>query len=96
MGNSRQKVENIQLRNNTEIITNQQQISEKFESFFVETVQSLRMSNNLSHPLKPPSQNTNYFHASMFTSPVTDCEVENIIKSLKNSYSASFDEIRRL
>jgi hypothetical protein len=29
----------------------------------------------------------------MFISPVTEREVENIIKSLKNSYSASFDEI---
>jgi hypothetical protein len=29
----------------------------------------------------------------MFISPVTEWEVENIIKSLKNSYSAGFDEI---
>jgi hypothetical protein len=93
MGNSRQKAENIELRYDTEIITNPQQISEKFNSFFIESVPSLRMSNNLTRPLKPPSQNTNYFHASMFISPVTECEVENIIKSLKNSYSAGFDEI---
>jgi hypothetical protein len=29
----------------------------------------------------------------MFISPVTECEVENIIKCLKNSDSAGFDEI---
>jgi protease II len=73
MRNSRQKVGNTELRNNTEIITNPQQISEKFNSFFIESVQSLRMSNNLTWSLKPPSQNTNYFHASMFISPVTEC-----------------------
>jgi hypothetical protein len=93
MGNSSQKAENIELWNNTEIIKSPQQISEKFNSFFIESVQSLRMSNNLTQSFKPPSQNTNYFHASMFISPVTECAVENIIKSLKNSYSAGFDKI---
>jgi hypothetical protein len=29
----------------------------------------------------------------MFISPVTECEVEGIIKDLKNPYSAGFDEI---
>ena len=47
MGKSRQKVQNIELRNNTEIITNPQQISQKFNSFFTEKIVSLKMSNNL-------------------------------------------------
>ena len=32
----------------------------------------------------------------MFISPVTECEVENVIKTLKNSYSASFDDIPKV
>jgi hypothetical protein len=56
MENSRQKVENTELRNNTEIITNPQQISEELNSFFLETILSLKMSNNLTCSLKPLSQ----------------------------------------
>jgi hypothetical protein len=93
MGNSRQKVENTELRNNTEIIKKPTTNFREVQPIFIETVQSLRMSNNLTRSLKPPSQNTNYFHTSMFICPVTEGEVQNIINSLKNSYSAGSDEI---
>ena len=93
MRNSRKKVENIELGNNTEIIINPQQISEEFNSFFIETTQSLKTDNSLTRSLKPSPQNIIYFHAAICISPSTECEVENIIKILKNSYLAGFDEI---
>ena len=66
-------------------MTDPQIISERFNSFFIDTVEDLLGKNN-SYDIKTCPK-------SMFASPVTEIEVENVIKMLKGQSSAGFDEI---
>ena len=82
-----------QLRDNTELVTDPQLLAEKFNSFFIETVNDL-LSKNSSHNIKQiPQYDVKTSPRSMFVSPVTENEVENIINKLKGKSSAGFDEI---
>ena len=82
-----------QLRDNTELVTDPQLLAEKFNSFFIETVNDL-LSKNSSYNIKQiPQYDVKTCPRSMFVSPVTENEVENIINTLKGKSSAGFDEI---
>jgi hypothetical protein len=83
----------MQLRNNTELITDSRIILEKFISYFIDTVSDL-LNKNSSYKSKQTSQHDiKPCPWSMFLSPVTENEVENVINKLKGKLSAGFDEI---
>ena len=78
---------------NTELVTDPQIISEKFNSIFIDTINDL-LSKNSSYKIKQTSQHDiKTCPRSMFTSPVTENEVENVINKLKRKSAAGFDEI---
>jgi hypothetical protein len=92
-GNSRNHNHNLVIRDKDELITNPQQISKKFNSFFIETIENLKKVSNFVHSTNILPTNPVYYHNTMFVSPVTDYEVECIINGLKDSFSAGLDDI---
>ena len=84
---------NLQLWNNLELITDPQILSENFNSYFIDIVNDL-LSKNILYKSKQTSQHDiKTCPWSMFASPVTGNEVENVINKLKGKSSAGFDEI---
>ena len=83
---------NIQLQYNNEAISDPQLISERFNNCFIDTVEDR---------LKKRGQNSTRIHqkgikpnsASMFTFPITQTEIKNVISTLKGKNSAGYDEI---
>jgi hypothetical protein len=62
-------------------------------SFFTESVEDL-LVNNINCQLKHTSQlNIKNQTNTMFWLPITEMEIESVVKSLKGKYSAGFDEI---
>jgi len=83
---------NMQLQNSTEIITDPQLISEKFNSYFIDTVNDL-LNKDGHNPMWAFQYDIGTCSSSMFAAPITEIEIENIISKLKGKYSAGFDEI---
>jgi hypothetical protein len=95
IGNFPHNSYNMQLQNNTELITEPRIISEKFNSYFIDKVNDL-LNKNSSYKSKQTSTSQQDIKTclwSMFVSPVTENEVENLINKLKGKLSAEFDEI---
>ena len=74
-------------------MTDPQIISERFNSFFIDTAED-HLGKNNSYAIKQTSKHDiKTCPKSMFASPVIEIEVENVIKMLKGQSSAGFDEI---
>ena len=84
---------NMQLRNNTELITDPSIISEKFNSYFINIVKDLLNKNSAYQPKHTSRHDIKTCPWSMFLSPITENEVENVISKLKGKLSSGFDEI---
>ena len=84
---------NMQLRNNTELITDPSIISEKFNSYFINIVKDLLNKNSAYQPKHTSQHDIKTCPWSMFLSPITENEVENVISKLKGKLSSGFDEI---
>ena len=83
----------ILLWNFTELVTDCQIVSKRFNSFFVDTVDDLLNKSNL-YKIKQTSQySMKSCSKTMFASPITETEVVSVINSLKRCSSAGFDEI---
>ena len=74
-------------------MTDPQIIFERFNSFFIDTVEDLLGKNNSYAIKQTPKHDIKTCPKSMFASPVIEIEVENVIKMLKGKSSAGFDEI---
>ena len=83
----------ILLWNFTEIVTYPQIVSERFNSFFVETVVDLLNKSNLYKIKQTLQYILKSCSKTMFASPITETEVESVINSLKRRSCAGFDEI---
>jgi hypothetical protein len=74
-------------------MTNPQQISEKFNSFFIETIENLKKVNNIDYSTSILPTNPVYYN-TMFVSPVPDYEqiadtFNNYFISIANTVSAT-------
>jgi hypothetical protein len=86
-GNS-QQVSNIIINTGVKIITNPQIITERFNIYFTEVTEV-----NYHCPQQHLKFQIKNCSKTMFVAPVTETEVEQVIKVLKNNSSAGFDEI---
>jgi len=89
-GNS-QRVPNIIINTRVKIITNPQIITKRFTIYFTEVTEDLLSPVNYlcsQQHLKFQIKNCS---ETMFVAPVTETEVEQVIKGLKNKSSAGFD-----
>ena len=89
MGNTKKLIDNIEIKHGSELITNSQVISDKFNYFFINTIVELK---SRIKPSNPDYTSLNYNFNSIYLSPITEHEVEGVIKKLKNSYSMGYDE----
>jgi len=75
------------------IITNPQTVSDRFNTFFVEVIDDLLSQNNQPCIKRDLNLQVTKCAETKFISPVTETEMERVIKSLKNISSAGYDEI---
>jgi len=81
----------INIRDKT--ITNPQIVSDSFNTFFIEVIDDLLSQKNQSCLKRDLNLQIIKCAETVFISPVTETEMERVIKSLKNSSSAGYDEI---
>jgi hypothetical protein len=84
IGNTKNLMDNIEIKYGSDLPTNPQLIADKFNSHFIEIIVELKLRNkpsNLDHDLR------NHNFNSIYLAPITEYEVECSIKKLKNSYS---------
>ena len=84
---------NIIIKTGNKLITNPQIVSDRFNIFCTEVIKDLLLlRNHHCHKQKFNLQINKCFN-TMFVSPVTITEMEQVIISLNNSFSAGCDEI---
>jgi hypothetical protein len=88
-----QRVPNIIINNEDKIITNSQIIREKLNIYFTEVTEDLLSQVYYHCPQQHSKFQIKNCSETMFVAPVTESEVEQVIKGLKNNSSAGFDEI---
>jgi hypothetical protein len=89
IGNTKNLMDNIEIKYGPDLLTNPQLIADKFNSHFIDIIAELKLwikPSNLDYDL----QNHNF--NSIYLAPITDYEVECTIKKLKNSYLMGYDE----
>jgi hypothetical protein len=91
IGNSHH-VSNITINTGAKIITDPQTITERFNICFTEIIEDL-FQVNYHCPQQYLQFQIKNCSATMFVGPVTETEVEQVIKGLKNNSSPGFDEI---
>jgi len=91
IGNS-QQAPNIIINSQVKIITNPQMITEKFNSYFTDIIEDLLSQVNSHCPKQNLKFQTKESPKSMFIAPVTEAEVIQVIKDLKNNSSLGVDE----
>ena len=80
------------IKTGNEIIMDPQIVTEKFNNYFIEVTENLLSQINHHCPQHPKFQ-TKYCPETMFVAPITEAEVIQVIKSLKNNSSVGIDEI---
>jgi hypothetical protein len=83
---------NIIINTGDKVITNPQTITEKFASHFTEVIEDLLSQINHHCPQQYLKLQTKHCSETMFIAPVTETELIQVIKGLKNNSSAGFDE----
>jgi len=91
-GNSHH-VSNITINTRAKIITNPQTITERFNIYFTEVTEDILSQVNYHCPQQYLQFQIKSCSETMFVAPVTETEVEQVIKDLKNNSSPGFDEI---
>jgi hypothetical protein len=86
-------VSNITINTGDKIITNPQIITERFNSYFTEVIEDLLSHVNYHCPQQYLQFQTKNCSKTMFVAPVTETEVAQVIKGLKNNSFPGFDEI---
>jgi hypothetical protein len=89
IGNTKPTMDSIKIKYGLNLLTNPQSIADKFNSHFVDIIVELKLRTK-SPDLAQGSHNHNV--NSVYLVPITEHEVENTIKKLKNSYSMGYDE----
>jgi hypothetical protein len=84
---------NIVINFRDKTITNPQIVSDRFNTFFIEVIDKLLSQKNQPFFKKDLKLQIKKCAETMFVSPVTETEMERVIKSLKNNSSVGFDEI---
>jgi hypothetical protein len=80
LGNKNVIKDNIEINNGLNLITNPQLITDKFNSHFIDIIREIKCRTNSSESVLGSCKcNPNSFCLA----PVTDYEIENIIKNLK-------------
>jgi len=87
------RVPNIIINNEDKIITNSQIIRQKLNIYFTEVTEDLLSQVKYHCPLQHLKFQIKNCYETMFVAPVTETEVEQVIKGLKNNSYAGFDEI---
>jgi hypothetical protein len=93
IGNTKPTMDNIEIKYGLNLLTNPQSITDKFYSHFIDIIVELKLRTK-SPDLAQGSRNHNV--NSFYLAPVTEHEVENTIKKLKNSYSMGYDEFTEI
>jgi hypothetical protein len=88
IGNTKPTMDNIEIKYGLNVITNPQSIADKFNSHFTDIIVQLKLRTK-SSDLAQGSRNHNV--NSFYLAPITEHEVENTMKKLKNSYSMGYD-----
>jgi hypothetical protein len=92
IGNSHH-LSNITINTGTTLITNPQTITERFNIYFTEVIIDLLSQVNHHCPQQYLQFQIKNCSETMFVSPVTETDVEQAIKGVKNNSSPGFDEI---
>jgi hypothetical protein len=83
----------ISLKNGKKVISNPQKMADMLNSFFTDSVVDLLARNTIYSPAQTSQQRIQYQMNTMFWLPITEIEIERVIRSLKGKSSAGFDEI---
>jgi hypothetical protein len=79
----------------TEIISDPQKVADMLNNYFVEIIDDLLSKNNKSNTnTQWQKQRINCCPNTIFIHPVTECEIECVIKSVKGKLSTGYDEIQ--
>ena len=92
IGNSHH-VSNIIINTGVEIMKNPQIITERLNIYFSEVIEDLLSQVNYHCPQQYLQFQIKNCSETMFVAPVTETEVEQVIKGSKNNSSPEFDEI---
>jgi hypothetical protein len=79
----------IEIKDGSNLMMNPQSIADKFNSHFIDIIHELKTrtkSFNVDHG------SWNHNPNSFYLAPVTEYELVNTIRKLKNSYSMGYDE----
>jgi hypothetical protein len=90
IGNTKNLMDNIEIKYGSDLLTNPQLIANKFNSHFIDITAKLKLRikpSNLDHDLRNHNLN------SIYLVPITEYEVEcTMYKDVKNSYKMGYDE----
>jgi hypothetical protein len=85
---------NIELRWGKNKISHPRAIAELFNSYFVESVEKLTDQNSGTHATYHITNlKINTCPQTIFINPVSETEVEKVVKNLKGKYSSGFDDV---
>jgi hypothetical protein len=95
IGKSSTNNKNVELRWGKNKISNPRAPAELFNSYFAETVQKLADQNRGTHATYNMADlKINTCPQTIFINPVTDSEVEKVVKNLKGKCSSGFDDVK--
>jgi len=85
---------NIELRWGKNKISNSRDIAELFNSYFVETVEKLTDQNSGTHTTyNMTNLKINICPQTIFINPISENEIEKVVKNLKGKCSSAFDGV---
>ena len=94
MGKSSINNKNIELKLGKSKISNPRAIAEIFNSYFVETIEKLTDQNSGTHiTYNTTNLKINTCPQTMCITPVTEDEIEKVVKNLKGTSSSGFDGV---
>lgn len=93
IGKAAQVYHPTSLKKADEKTSNPQEMANLMNSYFIDSVEELRASNRNSHVNYTPVPCLNYQSKTMFWFPVTETEIEKVIKGLSGKPSAGVDGI---
>jgi hypothetical protein len=87
----------IEVYDGTEIISDRQKVADMLNNYFVETIDDLLIKNNKNNTnTQVQKQGIIYCPNTIFIHPVTEYEMECVIKSLKGKLSTGYDEYQNI
>jgi hypothetical protein len=89
IGNTEPTMDNIEIKYGLNLVINPQSIADKFNSHFIDIIVELKLRTKSPNSVQGLS---NHNVSPFCLAPITEHEVKNTIKKLKNSYSMGYDE----